>query len=124
MVKHLIRTMESISSEAARARAAQKHSWASDAVEEIDPTDGSEKDPVGSRVEAAAAAREELEQLEGLFENDQEALEVLRCRAMEFSPSEACSRLGIERKRYDTVNKRIWRTLLKYSKKNEIKEGR
>ena len=68
-------------------------------------------------------AREELARIEGLFEQDQEALDVLRCRAIELSPSETCTRLGIERSRYDTVNKRIRRKLTKSAKNDQREEG-
>ena len=114
IVKHLIRAMESISWEALRARIAQPHAWAVDTVEEIDPGDRSDE----SMVVDVLLAREELTQIEGLFERDKEALEVLRCRSIELSPSETCDRLGMERSRYDTVNKRIWRKLTKSAKNN------
>lgn len=119
IVKHLVRTMESISWEALRARKAQPHAWAVDAVEEIDPGDR----PDESIVVDVVLAREELAQIESLFEHDKEALEVLRCRSIELSPSETCDRLGMERSRYDTVNKRIWRKLTKSAKHNHREEG-
>ena len=119
IVKHLVRTMESISWEALRARKAQPHAWAEDAVEEIDPGDR----PDESIVLDVVLAREELAQIESLFAHDKEALDVLRCRSIELSPSETCTRLSMERSRYDTVNKRIWRKLTKSAKNNHCKEG-
>jgi DNA-directed RNA polymerase specialized sigma24 family protein len=110
IVKHLIRTMESISWQSLKVRKAQPHGWAEDSVDEIDPGDRP-GGAAGSIVEDVVFAREEFAQLESLFEHDKEALEVLRCRSLELSPSETCARLGIERSRYDTVNKRIWRKL-------------
>ena len=122
IIKHLVRTMESISWEAHRARSAQPHAWAEDAVEDIEPGDRP-ADSDGSIVVDVLLAREELAQVESLFEHDQEALEVLRCRSIELSPSETCEKLGMERSRYDTVNKRIWRKLTKSAKNNETEEG-
>ena len=118
IVKHLVRTMESISWEALRARKAHPYVWAEDAVEKIDPGDR----PDGSVVVDVVLAREELAQIESLFEHDQEALKVLRCRSIELSPSETCARLGMERSRYDTVNKRIWRKLTKSAKNDQTEE--
>lgn len=122
IIKHLVRTMESISWEAHRARTARPHAWAEDAVEEIDPGDRP-ADSDESVVVDVVLAREELAQIESLFEHDQEALEVLRCRSIELSPSETCKKLGIERSRYDTVNKRIWRKLTNSAKNNQTEEG-
>ncbi len=122
IIKHLVRTMESISWEAHRARSAQPHGWAKDAVEDIDPSDRPAS-PGTSAVIDVVIAREEMAQVESLLEHDQEALKVLRCRSMEFSPSETCERLGMERSRYNTVNKRIRRKLIKLAKSNRTEEG-
>jgi DNA-directed RNA polymerase specialized sigma24 family protein len=122
IIKHLVRTMQSISWEAHRARSAQPHAWAEDGVEEIDPGDRP-ADSDESVVEDVVLAREELAQVESLFEHDQEALRVLRCRSIELSPSETCEELGMERSRYDTVNKRIWRKLTKSAKNTQPEEG-
>ncbi|QDV04460.1 RNA polymerase sigma factor [Engelhardtia mirabilis] len=122
IVKHLIRSMQSISWEALRVRRAQPHAWAEDSVDELDPGDRPDE-AEGSIVVDVVLAREELAQLEGLFEHDEEALEVLRCRSLELSPSETCAHLGIERPRYDTVNKRIWRKLTESAKNNQSEEG-
>jgi len=121
IMKHLIRTMESISWEAYRARSAQPHAWSEEAVEELNPGDRPD-DSSQSTVVDVVLAREELAQIESRFENDQEALEVLRCRSIELSPSETCERLGIDRSRYNTVNKRIWRKLTN-ADKNRTEEG-
>lgn len=122
IIKHLERTMESISWQAFKARKAKAIAWTEDPVEEIDPGDrpgGSD----GSIVLDVILAREELARIEGLFEQDPEALEVLRCRSIKLSPSETCTRLGMERSRYDTVNKRIWRKLTKSAKNDQDEEG-
>ena len=113
IVMHLIRTMESISWETLRASKAMPHKWTESTV---DPSDRSGVE--GSTVEDMVLAREDLEQIQALFDTDEEALEALRCRSIELSPSETCARLGITRTRYDTVNKRIWRKLTKLAKNN------
>ena len=120
IIKHLVRTMESISWEALRAKKTQPRTWAKDTVEEIDPGDR----PHESSVLDVALARDEMAQLESRFEHDQEALDVLRCRSIELSPSETCARLSMERSRYNTVNKRIWRKLTKSAKNNRIEKRR
>jgi DNA-directed RNA polymerase specialized sigma24 family protein len=121
IIKHLIRTMESISWEAYRARSARTHAWSEDTVDEIDPGDRPD-DSSQSTVVDVVLAREELAQIESRFENDREALEVLRCRSIELPPSETCERLGIDRYCYNTVNKRIWRKLTN-ADKNRTEEG-
>lgn len=121
IIKHLVRTMESISWDALRARRAQPHAWTKETVEDIDPGDHDD-DSDASVVVDVVLAREELARIEALFEYDQEALEVLQCRSLGLLPSETCARLSIERSRYDTVSKRIWRKLTKSAENNHREE--
>lgn len=77
-----------------------------DRVRRVRITDGG----VIARVEA----REQLRQLEELFEGDFEALNVLKCRAAGQEGKEIQVSLNLSSKDYDTISKRILRKITKY----------
>ena len=58
--------------------------------------------------------RDELKDLLDLFDGDEIALKLLHLKRDGFSASEIQLELGIEKRHYETVNKRIRRRVLKY----------
>ena len=64
--------------------------------------------------EARCQIRDELENLLALFAEDEIALKLLRLKSHGFSASEIQQELGIEKKQYETVTKRIRRRIVKH----------
>ena len=64
--------------------------------------------------EALLLIRDELKDLLDLFDGDEIALKLLRLKGDGFSASEIQLELGIEKKHYETVTKRIRRRVIKY----------
>ena len=115
IVKHLDRTMESLSSHLVVK--GENVQVIGKSVEEVDP---SGRQSTGgclftSVVEVQAAANDELQRIEALFSDDVEAFEVLRCRSERCSAAETRMRLGMTKTQYDSVLKRIRRKFIRYS---------
>lgn len=119
IVKHLDRTMESISSHIANKRSKDHIRLVKDPVEDLDLLEHGAAGMASSRAAEIAEAREEARLIEKLFEGDDEALQLLYCRRDGYSASETRAQLGISPKQYETGWKRIRRKLTKYIKDNE-----
>ena len=106
IVKHLDRVMESDSGHEAEKQAARGLSQLPE--ENLEPVD-QQPSP-----EVRLLVHEELENLLDLFAADENALKILHLKADDFSASEIQRALGIEKREYDTVTRRIRRRLAKH----------
>ena len=81
----------------------------------------SQQDPVLAELgvdtltpERVAQARSALQEIEGLFFNDPEALNVIRALALGHSPEEAQAEFNVSTLNYSSTQRRIRRTLAKH----------
>lgn len=119
IVKHLDRTMESISSHIAAKRSKDNLRLVKDPVEDLGLVEQGTVGIESSRVAEIAEARDEVRLIEGLFDGDDQALELLYHRRDGYSASETQAELGITKKQYEAGWKRIRRKLTKYTQDNE-----
>ncbi len=106
IIEHLDGVMKSDSGHEADKRTARGFSQLpEDNVESIDQQPSPE---------ALLLIRDELKDLLDLFDGDEIALKLLRLKGDGFSASEIQLELGIEKKHYETVTKRIRRRVIKY----------
>ena len=108
IVKHLDRTMESISSNP-RLQDQATLTELRDAANVRDPV------RMDEHLIQKEEQQTELEKIRGWFSADPPALSVLALQALEKSPSEVQEELGIGPKDYATILRRIQRTLAKQS---------
>lgn len=106
IIKHLDRVMESDAGHVAEQQVARN-------VVQLPEGDTELSTPQLSP-EARFQIRDELENLLALFAEDEIALKLLRLKRDGFSASEIQQELGIEKKQYETVTKRIRRRIVKY----------
>lgn len=119
IVKHLDRTMESISSHIAEKRSKDHLRLVKEPVEDLDLVDEGSSGQAPSRAAEISEAGDEARFIEGLFEGDDEALQLLHYRRDGYSASETRAELGMSDKQYEAGWKRIRRTLSKYIKSSE-----
>jgi hypothetical protein len=113
ILKHLDRTMESLSSHIAESQSTQPAD--EDCESRVEDPTSHPAGPFVSSVEARASAREEVQGVYSLFADDPEALRVLDCRGRDMKGSEILADLGMSKAQYDTISKRIRRTIMKYA---------
>ena len=106
IVKHLDRVMESDSGHEAEKQAARGFSQL--------PEENLESVDQQPSPEAHLLVHDELENLLDLFAGDEIALDLLHLKGDDLSASEIQRALGIEKREYDTVSKRIRRRLAKH----------
>ena len=117
MVRHLDRVMESISGHWVKRREVYGQALMTYTLSEI-------MSAITPSVEDRLNAREQLDAIETLFEDDMDALELLRCKAEERTASEIRSKLGMSSREYETISRRIRRKLIRFSEKLELENGR
>ena len=106
ILKHLDRVMESDAGHMAERRETRN---ALPIAERADVPAARSDDP-----NVRVVARQDLDNLHGLFAGDREALEVLNLKGEGHSASEIRQALGMSSTQYDTVTKRIRRRVAKH----------
>jgi RNA polymerase sigma factor (sigma-70 family) len=99
IVKHLDRAMENLSGHAVK-KARRTESFEAGGFDLA-----TESEPIDSQM----IVNEQLETVLPRLEKDEVALQVLRLKADDFSPSEIQAKLGISEREYETVSRRIRR---------------
>lgn len=112
IIKHLDRAMENIS-----GHRRHEDSMTTSALAII----ANRQDPVriDLRLMEREAQRAELRKVQDWFSGDRRALDVLALKAIGMSRSETLQELGISQKDYETISRRILRTLTKQAKGDE-----
>jgi DNA-directed RNA polymerase specialized sigma24 family protein len=121
IVKHLDRSIESIARNTpAKIKKDTRAERAAHALDEphAKPTDTTSRShfPPSSTPESQLVARDELRAIEELFVDDEEALDVVRFRALGMEASQIQRELGIDNRKWETLRKRVQRKLIKYTK--------
>jgi DNA-directed RNA polymerase specialized sigma24 family protein len=106
ILKHLDRVMESDAGHIAERRATQPS--------DIIPESADEPASPAADPSVQIVAQQELADLLGLFAGDEQALKVLNFKREGFSASEIQQELGISKTHYDTVTKRIRRSVARH----------
>jgi hypothetical protein len=117
MLRHLDRTMESISGHVVEDGVAEAELKGAVSAEELDSQTGLARRSQRADAEKGLLAREQLKEIEALFINEPIAFSVLRSKAEGYTESEITLRLGIGKKGYESARKKIERAMAAYLKK-------
>src|SRR6266404_292217 len=116
ILRHLDRTMESISGHAVEDGIADTELKEVVLAEEINPQTSIARRVQRADAEKGLLAREQLKEIEALFLYEPIALSVLRAKAERYNKSEITLRLGIGKKGYESARKKMERVMASYLK--------
>jgi hypothetical protein len=119
LLKHLDRTMESISGHAMGDAVVETEALDKLLADEVDSETLAPRRFHRAIAEDKLIAREQLAELDRSFVDAPRALALLRLRAEGFTESEIMTRLGMNRQAYDAARKKAEREVAKYALRSE-----
>lgn len=120
IVRHLDRTMESVSGHAIHEVVAESDFKQTVFNEEFDTRKNLPRSLGRPQAEIRVLALEQLREIEALFEDESIAVSVLHARAEGKSESEIMTQLGIDKRQYEAVRKKIERKVASYIQKSGV----
>lgn len=120
IVRHLDRTMESISGHAIYDVVAESDFKRAVLNEEFDTRKNLPRSLGQPQAEIRLLALEQLQEIEALFDDEPTALGVLHARAEGKTESEIMMQLGIDKRQYEAVRKKIERKVASYIQKSGV----
>jgi len=120
IVRHLDRTMESISGHVISDLVAESDLKRAVFSEEFDTRKNVPRSTGRPQAEIRMLALEQLHEIEALFQGEPSALAVLHAKADGHSESEIMMQLGIDKRQYEAVRKKIERKVASYIQKSGV----
>jgi hypothetical protein len=120
IVRHLDRTMESISGHAISDVVAEFDLKRAVFNEEFDTRKNVPRSLGKPQAEIRMLALEQLQEIKALFDDEPIALSVLHARAEGKNESEIMTQLGIDKRQYEAVRKKIERKMASYIQKSGV----
>ena len=120
IVRHLDRTMESISGHVISDLVAESDLKRAVFSEEFDTRKNVPRSTGRPQAEIRMLALEQLHEIEALFQGEPIALAVLHAKADGNSESEIMMQLGIDKRQYEAVRKKIERKVASYIQKSGV----